>query len=204
MRLRVLVAVIAGIALGLAPPAWGHVTVSPSSAIAGSFTLLEIRVPNEEQSANTVKIDVKLPDGFAEASYQPVPGWTVEVRKRKLTTPIQTDDGPVSEEVTEIIWTGDGSEAGKISPGQFMDFPLQVQIPDAAGQTLTFPAIQTYDDGLIVRWIGPVGADQPAPRLSVMASVSGGSGRDGLTLGLAIGGLALGLTAVALARRKRV
>ena len=41
---------------------------------------------------------------------------------------------------------GSGSQ-GKIAPGEFMDFPLSVQVPDKAGTTLTFKALQTYDNG---------------------------------------------------------
>ena len=32
-----------------------------------------------------------------------------------------------------------------------------------AGDALTFKALQTYEDGDVVRWIGPEDADEPAP-----------------------------------------
>ena len=37
-------------------------------------------------------------------------------------------------------------EGGRIEPGQFEEFQVQVgPLPDAAGSTLAFPAVQTYD-----------------------------------------------------------
>ncbi|HWB68622.1 MAG TPA: YcnI family protein [Solirubrobacterales bacterium] len=160
--------VIATMAAALAAPALAsaHVTLQPEEAAAGSYTVLDVRVPNETEDANTTKVDVQFPPGFAEASYQPVPGWSVRVIKEKLAEPVQTDDGPVTEGVKEMIWTGKGSE-GEIAPGQFMDFPVSVQIPGEAGEALTFKALQTYDNGEIVRWIGAPSSEHPAPQVQV-------------------------------------
>ena len=48
-------------------------------------------------------------------------------------------------------------------------------MPDGqAGQQLTFKALQTYDDGEVVRWIGPEDADEPAPIVTLTAAASGG------------------------------
>jgi uncharacterized protein len=211
MRIRTTFLAIAGAALALAPAATAHITLNPKQAAAGSWSELLVRVPNERDSANTIKVDLKLPDGFLFASYAPVPGWKVQVVKRKLAAPMQTEDGPVSEVVSEVIWSGDGV-TGKIAPGQFMDFPLSVQVPGNAGDTLVFPALQTYDSGEIVRWIGGPDADEPAPRVAVTAAAEPGTGmagqpaapaaapasHDGLTIGLAAGGLALAAGALAL------
>jgi len=171
-RTTTLAAATAVAALALPAAAAAHVTVNPSTGAAGAFTELQIRVPNEQDDANTTKVQVQLPDGFAEASYEPRPGWSVKVTHEKLATPVQTDDGPVTEEVKEITWTGDGSADGRIAPGQFVDFPLSVQIPEnAAGKTLTFKALQTYSGGDVVRWIGAPDSDHPAPTLKVSGTV---------------------------------
>jgi periplasmic copper chaperone A len=207
-------------ALALPAAADAHVTVQPNTAAAGAFTVENVRVPNETDNAVTTKVDVQMPPGFAEASYQSTPGWTVKVAKRKLATPVKTDDGEVTEEVARITWTA-RSRADGIQPGQFRDFPLSVQIPGKAGATLTFKALQTYSDGKVVRWIGAPDADQPAPAVSVTAaagdahaapaattttaSTSGDGSSDTLSIiALAIGGLGLvaGGTALALTRRR--
>jgi uncharacterized protein len=175
--------IIAPVALAaalLAPAvAQAHVTVQPASAPAGAFTEEAVRVPNESETASTVKVELQLPSGFVSALYAPQPGWKVDVTKQKLDKPIQTDDGPVTEEVRRITWTGDGSAQGKIAPGQFMDFPLSVQIPGKAGEKLTFKALQTYDDGKVARWIGAPGSSEPAPQVAVTAAQTEGAATSG-------------------------
>jgi periplasmic copper chaperone A len=152
--------------LALPATAQAHVTLQPNTAAAGGFTRLDVRVPNERDNASTTKVELQLPDGFAEASYEPVPGWTVKVNKAKLAQPIKTDDGEVTEGVKQITWT---SKQG-IPPGAFQDFGLSVQVPGKAGDTLTFKALQTYSNGEVVRWIGPEGSDNPAPAVAVTAA----------------------------------
>ncbi len=125
----------------------------------------------------TTKVDVQLPAGFVLASYQAVPGWSVDVKTQKLAKPVQTDDGPVTSEVREMTWTADSDKAG-IQPGQFQDFPISVQIPGEAGDTLTFKAIQTYDNGEVVRWIGAPESEEPAPQVAV---TEGSEGHHGAT-----------------------
>jgi uncharacterized protein len=201
MKLKSILALVVVAVLALPAAAAAHVTLQPNEAAAGSFTVLDVRVPNETEDANTTRVDVLFPPGFAEASYQPVPGWSVKVIKEKLAKPVQTDDGPVTEGVHEIIWSG-----GKIAPGEFMDFPLSVQIPGKAGDALTFKALQTYDNGEVVRWIGPPNSEEPAPQVLVTAeeeegghaSISEGSEEsssddsDSASKGLGIAALILG------------
>jgi uncharacterized protein len=155
-----------GAALVLPGAASAHVTVQPNEAAAKAFVVEDVRVPNEEQSANTTKVVVQFPPGFAEVSFQPVPGWSVKVKKTKLAQPIKTDEGDtLTEQVSEVTWSG-----GKIAPGQFQDFPVSMQIPDKAGSALTFKALQTYDNGKVVRCIGPPDAQEPAPQVKVTAA----------------------------------
>jgi uncharacterized protein len=152
------------LALALLAPAAAsaHVTLQPNEAPEGAYTVLDIRVPNETDDATTTKVAVQFPKGFGDVSYQAVPGWNVEVLHQKLKVPIQTDDGPVTEGVKEVIFSG-----GKLAPGQFQDFPLSVQIPGNAGEELTFKAVQAYDNGEVVRWIGAPESEHPAPQVLV-------------------------------------
>jgi uncharacterized protein len=151
------------LALALLAPAAAeaHVTLQPNEAPEGAYTVLDVRVPNESDSENTTKVAVQFPEGFGDVSYQAVPGWSVEVIHEKLKKPVQTDDGPVTEGVKEVIFSG-----GKLAPGQFQDFPLSVQIPGKAGEELTFKAVQTYEKE-IVRWIGAPESEHPAPQVLV-------------------------------------
>jgi uncharacterized protein YcnI len=146
--------------------AQAHVTLHPNEVPAGSFAALQIRVPNETDNANTVKVAVQFPSGFLDVSTESVPGWSAKVVTTKLPKPVQTDDGEVTEGVKEIIWTGNGSQ-GKIPPGQFLQFGISTQIPDMAGKELAFKALQYYDDGEVVRWIGSPESEHPAPQIDV-------------------------------------
>jgi len=165
------VAAAAAGALALPAAAGAHVTIQPTQAQAGASTVLAVRVPNERDDASTVKVDVRLPPGFVSASWEAVPGWKVRAVKQKLSQPIQTDDGPIDEQIGEILWTASSKSAG-VQPGEFRDFPLSVVIPGKAGQTLTFKALQTYSNGDVVRWIGAPGADEPAPQVKLTAASS--------------------------------
>ena len=170
-----LIAVVA-VALVIPAAAQAHVTLQPKTATAGGYTRLDVRVPNERDDAATAKVEVQFPDGFASASYEPVPGWSVEVTRGKLVTPIQTDDGEVTEGVKRITWTAD-SERDAIPPGAFQDFGLSLRMPDKPGD-LTFKALQTYSGGEVVRWIGAEDSDNPAPIVSVTAGTAEDSGHE--------------------------
>ena len=165
MRNTSIAAALAGaaLALALAPAAAdAHVTLQPKTAAAGGYTRLDVRVPTERDNASTTKVELKFPDGFASASYEPTPGWTVKVDTKQLAQPIKTDDGEITEGVDTITWTADRAKDG-IPPGAFQDFGLSLKIPGKAGDKLTFKALQTYSSGEVVRWIGAAGSDTPAP-----------------------------------------
>ncbi|AEW95376.1 hypothetical protein SCATT_30050 [Streptantibioticus cattleyicolor NRRL 8057 = DSM 46488] len=164
----------------LAAPAFAHVTVQPGQAAKGSYSTVSFKVPNEQEKANTVKVEVNFPadEPLASVSTQPVPGWTATVTKSKLAKPITTDDGQVTEAVTKITWTG-----GQIKPGEFQQFPVSLgPLPTNTGK-LVFKALQTYDDNQVVRWIdeptsgGPEPAN-PAPTLA-LTDAKGDNGAGG-------------------------
>lgn len=171
MKVKTLIpAALLALALLAPAAAQAHVTLQPDEAPEGAYTVLDVRVPNETDDADTTKVEVQLPEGFGDVSYQAVPGWDVKVVHDKLKKPIQTDDGPITEGVREVIFGG-----GKLPPGQFQDFPLSVQIPGKAGEELTFKAVQTYDNGEVVRWIGTPETEYPAPQVLVTAPEEGGT-----------------------------
>ena len=172
----------AGLAV-LAPAAFAHVTVSaPGATSGGGDQLITFRVPNESgKGAATVELQVQLPTDTPIASVDVAPhtGWTSTVTSVKLAKPIVTDDGDITEAVSEITWKAN-SVADGIKPGQFDQFVIIAgQLPATA--TLTFPAIQTYSDGTVVKWIqvpapGSTAApDQPAPVLTLAAEPSSGA-----------------------------
>jgi periplasmic copper chaperone A len=166
---RIAIALAAAMALLAPAAAQAHVSVHPNEVPTGSFATLAIRVPNEMESAKTVKLAVQVPPGFLDISTEYMPGWSAKVITSKLAKPVQTDDGEVTEQVREIVWTGHGAQ-GVIPAGQFLNFPISTEIPGKQGEELTFKVLQYYDNGEVVRWIGGPSSAEPAPRIDVTAA----------------------------------
>ncbi|WP_406200896.1 YcnI family protein [Kitasatospora sp. NBC_01560] len=147
----------------LAGPAFAHVTVNPGSAPQGGYTAVDFRVPNENDTASTVKLEVNLPMDHPLASVRtlPLPGWTATVEKAKLDKPIKVHGNDVNEAVSKITWTADAGT--KIAPGQFQEFRLSLGPLPTDTEKLTFKALQSYDNGDVVRWIDEAKDGQPEP-----------------------------------------
>jgi uncharacterized protein len=165
-------------------------------------------VPTESDTASTVGVEVAFPTDhpIANISVQPKPGWTVSVKKAKLATPATTDDGTVSEAVTRVTWK---ATAGGLQPGEFDTFAVSAGPLPMDVDSITLPAVQTYSDGSVVRWIEPrvTGGpepDHPAPVLTLSkasstdastsaAAESSGSTSDGTARALGVVGIVLGV-----------
>ena len=154
----------------------GHVVVSAPGATQGGYSVLTFRVPTESDTASTVGVKVQLPtdEPLASVSVQPKDGWTYTVTKSTLATPITTDDGQVTEAISEIDWTATG---GGIAPGEFDQFLVSVgPLPDVP--TMTFKAIQHYSDNTDVAWIEEPAAgstaepEHRAPTLTLAAAAA--------------------------------
>jgi uncharacterized protein YcnI len=157
-------------ALALPASAAAHISLHPNTVPAGAFVTLNVRVPGEEQGAYAYKVDMQMPPGFTDVDVQNVPGWTVKETTTTLKTPIQTDDGPVSQEISQIVWTGDRTTLGRLDNGTFIQFPLSIAMPDnIAGQSLAFKTLEYYSNGVVARWIGPPSASYPTPTINVTA-----------------------------------
>lgn len=212
--------------LAAAGVASAHVTVHPESYAKGATDgVITFRVPNEEDKSSTTKVQVFLPTDHPVLGVLVTPqnGWTAKVTTSKLKTPVKTDDGTITDAVSEITWTG-----GKIGAGQFEDFNVAFgQLPDDTDQ-LTFKTLQTYADGDVVRWIEEAAAgedepENPAPVLKLTAkesedgdgtpaasaseaatatkttsaSSSSGSSSDSTARGLGVAGLIVGVLGLA-------
>ncbi|MFE2723326.1 YcnI family protein [Kitasatospora sp. NPDC059327] len=147
----------------LAGPAFAHVTVNPGSAPQGGYTAVDFRVPNENDTASTVKLEVNLPLNHPLASVRtlPMPGWTATVEKSKLDKPLKVHGNDVNEAVSKITWTADAGT--KIAPGQFQEFRVSLGPLPTDTDKLIFKALQSYDNGDVVRWIDEAKDGQPEP-----------------------------------------
>ncbi|MEV4612191.1 YcnI family protein [Kitasatospora sp. NPDC049258] len=162
-RIAGIAAVAASTVLALAAPAFAHVTVQPGSVPQGGYSAVAFRVPNENDNAATVKLEVSLPMDHPMASVrtEPVPGWTATLEKSKLDKPLKSHGQDINEAVSKITWTA--NEGTKLGPGQFLDFRVSLGALPADTDKLTFKALQTYDNGDVVRWIEEAKDGQPEP-----------------------------------------
>jgi periplasmic copper chaperone A len=162
VRGGVVAALAAGAALLTAGPASAHVTAQPGEVAAGGSAVVSFRVPDESDTAGTVKLEVALPTDHPITSVRttPIPGWTAAVTKATLNPPVQVDGNAVTQAVGAVTWTA--NPGTRIGPGEYLDFPLSLgPLPTGVDQ-LALPATQTYDDGTVVAWNQPpTGGEEP-------------------------------------------
>ena len=198
--------------VGIAGPAFAHVSVSSTDATQGGFGKAVFRVPTESETASTTKLVVTLPEDapFAFVSAQSKPGWKVSVKEAKLDKPTKVGDFELTKAVRTVTWTSTG---GGIPPSEFDEFGISGgPFPDT--DKIAFSAEQTYSDGKIVAWDqvqkGDTEPEHPAPTLALTQPVDEKAGDStAYTSDMAItydrddtsrwlGGAALAVAAVAL------
>jgi uncharacterized protein YcnI len=222
-RLTVLPAATAAIALSLVAPASAHVTATPSSAAAGSSTVVTFSVGHGCEGSPTTKIEIQVPESVLSVTATRNPYYDVESTIEKLDDPVTDSHG---NEVTERTATIAYTATTPLPDGQRDTFQLSFTVPDAEGEVLTFPTIQTCEKGETA-WTEVPAAGQdahelenPAPSFEILpatgeddhgaeepAAVEAADSEDGDSsaalgwiglgagvLGLAAGGLALART----------
>ncbi len=143
----------------IAATASAHVGVeADGDAVAGQPARLVFRVPNERDDASTMTIEIQMPQDLdlTDVVADEVEGWTITTTTR---------DGDI---VDTITW--DATGPGLVGEDS-VELPVAVG-PLPAVESLTFPTVQTYDDGEIVRWI------EPAPRRRTRARAPRPDARD--------------------------
>jgi uncharacterized protein YcnI len=233
-RLRALAATIAfAFALTaadtlLAGAASAHVTVNPRQATQGGYEKLVFRVPNESDTAGTVKLVVHFPQDtpFSAVRVKPHVGWDAKIEKKKLDKPVESNGATIDEAVDTVTWTA--KSGTRIAPGEFDEFEISAG-PLPTADSISLPAVQSYDDGTEVAWDqeateGAEEPEHPAPVLKLVAAAGSGSdakpaanteaasdsadGSDGTAralgiAGLIVGALGLGVGALAVTRSRR-
>ena len=158
-RLAVLLVAAAAWVAG-SEPALAHIQVRPTAAAPGDSVLFELLVPGERE-ARTVQVALQIPKGVLPFSFEDTPGWrrTVEL----------ANDGSI-----EVVrWRG------RVESDGFVTFAFLAATPEREGE-IAWKALQTYDDGQQVRWIGPPDSENPAAVTAITASAprenAGGEG----------------------------
>lgn len=177
-RLGAPLAAAAAVTLVAAAPASAHVTVSPSDATAGAFTVLTVSVPHGCDGSPTTRIEVQIPEQILEVTPTRNPFYEVETKVTELDEPVTDGDGnEVTERTSSVVYTADEP----LPDGMRDTFELSFQVPNVAGETLTFPTVQTCAKGQTA-WIEVPEEGQdaeelesPAPAFEVLPAEESGS-----------------------------
>lgn len=205
-RLSTIVLAVAALAV-LAVPAAAHVTVNPSTATAGAFAKLDLRVPHGCEGQATEVVSVRIAEGVVSVVPEQVPGWDVATETGVYDEPVDLHGELVTEGVRVVTWTAQPGQA--LPDGRFVDFGLSVRLPEADGP-LYFPAVQTCVDGSQAAWVEIATEDDdaeeleyPAPAVALTAD-GGTTGPDAWSIAALLAGLIgllVGGAALAAARR---
>ena len=152
----------------LVAPASAHVGTSPSEAPAGSSQVIQFKVSHGCDGSPTTRVAIQIPEGVVSVKPKATPGWTIESTVGPIT-PYDNHGEQVTEGITEVVWSG-----GSLPDDQFMTFDLSVELPDTEGATVSFPTVQTCEQGE-TRWIeiaaeGGAEPESPAPAVTLTAS----------------------------------
>src|SRR5918994_575070 len=120
-----------------------------------------MKVPSYLLASATAALLVLAPLASAHVTLQPEEIPAGGFTRLDVRIPTERDDASTTK--VEVQFTANGEAAG-IGPGEFQDFGLSLSVPDKAGSTLTFKAVQTYSSGEVVRWIGSPHSEQPPPQ----------------------------------------
>jgi uncharacterized protein YcnI len=163
-KLATVGAIVTGVVVLFAGPAFAHVEIERDGEVsANGVVAATLHVPNEETAAGTTKIELVFPAApkLKTAEPEAVNGWTATVQKN------------AAGEVTAITWTG-----GPLTGEDEVALPVSIgDVPEGI-DAVDFKALQTYDDGTVVRWIEPTPAggeepEHPAPVLTVRGEAGG-------------------------------
>ncbi len=165
-RIAIIPLLTCALVLTWAGVASAHVTVDPPSAPQGGTVKLSFLAPNEEPPATVTELQIFFPvppaTPIPTVTVEPKTGWTFHITEKHLTKPLVTDDGNISDIVSEIDWKAN-TPADAIGKDEFGEFTIDADgLPDS-GTQVVFKALQTYSNGDVVRWIEPVPATGDAP-----------------------------------------
>lgn len=164
------------VVLGLAAPAGAHVTITPSTTVAGAYAVLDVSIPHGCDGSSTTEVTIQIPEEVIVVRPTRDSAWEQELETVPLDPPVTDSQGDqVSERTASVTYRVDTP-----LPDADRDvFELALQLP-ASGSTLVFPTIQRCELGEAA-WIEVAEAGQdpeelalPAPAFVVTAGSDSG------------------------------
>ena len=180
-RVCALPAATAAIALSLVAPAGAHVGATVSDASAGAFTVATFSVPHGCEASPTTRIEIQVPESVLSVTPTRNPYYDVKSTITELDEPTTDAHGnEVTERTSSITYTA----TTPLPDGQRDTFELSFQVPDAEGEVLAFPTIQTCEKGS-TDWteVPAAGQDEeelenPAPSFEILPASAQGDHHD--------------------------
>lgn len=157
----------------LAVPANAHIVMAPGEATAGSYYSGEFRVGHGCDEAATTSVRIEIPEGVLTARPRPKPGWTIEIERAQLATPVVMEGREQRDRVSAIVWRGN------LPADQFDGFGVMLKLPKEQSGPLYLPVRQSCGSQTVA-WSGIPAAGQswgalknPAPVLSLKPAPAG-------------------------------
>jgi uncharacterized protein YcnI len=205
-----------------------HVTVTPSTTAAGSYSVLTFSVGHGCDGSSTTSIAIQMPEEIVAVTPTVNSGWAVDKQMETLAEPVDNGHGgEYTERVAQVVYTA----KSPLLEGFRDTFELSLQLPSDEGTELVLPVVQTCEKGETA-WVqtyeeGQEEPEHPAPLVEVTASEGEGHGHEPAVdddhaeadtevseagiggseavgwIGLALGALGLAAGGTALARSRR-
>lgn len=163
--------------VGGAGAASAHVSVTPSSTAAGSYSVLTFSVGHGCGTSPTTRLTVQLPEQILSVTPTVNPNWTIEKKMAELESAVDDGHGGErTERVAEVVYTA----RTPLPDGMRDTIALQMPLPEKAGEKLVFPVIQTCEKGETA-WTqtyeeGQDEPESPAPFIETTESTGDGHG----------------------------
>jgi len=174
------IAIGAGALLAVGAPlaASAHVSVTPTSTAAGSYTVLSFAVGHGCDGSPTTSLSIGIPESINAVTPTVNPNWDVTKTMTPLADPITDSHG---EQLAERVGSVEYTAKTPLADGYRDTVSIQVQLPaDAEGETLVFPVTQNCEVGQTL-WadVAADGQDEeeleaPAPVIVVTAAEADG------------------------------
>ncbi|GAA1509009.1 YcnI family protein [Nocardioides humi] len=156
-----------------------HVTVTPNTTAAGAYAVLTFSVGHGCEGSPTTSLAIQMPESIPSVTPTINPGWDVEKVSEKLAEPIKDAHGnEVTERTAQVVYT-----AKTPLPDGYRDtVELSVQLPDAVGDTIAFPVVQTCQEGetgwteTAAEGQDPEELESPAPTITISEATGEGHG----------------------------
>ncbi len=149
-----------------ATAAGAHIQVAPTEAAPNDAVKFTVLVPGERSPHWTKQVVLKVPPGVLPYSFEATPGWSRHLVLAK------------DHSVDRVVWDG------RLAPDGFVEFSFLAATPPKPG-VLAWKALQLYNDGDVVRWIGSPESEEPAPTTTITVGLppqnAGGEGASGST-----------------------